>query len=313
MPGNGGWFSSGFDATADLEMVTTDGTLIGTCVMSFATPAHSFLISSKVVFFTSVSILGLVLFVAVFLGFGQQVFDAYNKRQVRHFDDESTVTKDDKTVLSGNLTNNEVETVDDSGTYDDATRSTWSYGPSIYSGATTVQETQSTAASQHVAKIWRICGLLVDRLINGKPLRTPPTQPQRDDVIDDRSNTSYSTSTDYHDMENRPDSSGHIHNGAAHQDYSQLEDKSSIELPAVSSSCSSIDLNCDSMDVQATDRRSRSRFACGANDISDHTNTTDAMQGIHTAAEIIQAWFSKGDMSSEAPTAPPQPEGRSER
>jgi len=341
MPGNGGWWGTGFGATGDFEMIAHDGTLIGSCKMDFLTPPHSIGITSKVVFLTSVSILGSVIFVTVFLVFGQQFWTAQRMRRMRRYDDDSFVTKDTedhtaKTILSGNTSANDDRTADDSGTYDDATKSTWSYDPSsvftrasAFSGATEQQQPPS-AGSQHLAKVWRIGGLLIDRIVNGKPLRTPPAQPEINPVTDDRSKTSYSTATDYQHMKDEAVEAGtsnNVHNNPTPQDYTQMEDNS-VELTATSSSYSSVDLNCDSMDVQANDRRSRSRFACGANEIHSTVPATDAMYEIQAAAEKVQAmgkglvdkavadarWLMDNDMpaATRAPLQQPKAEVRDE-
>lgn len=331
LPGGGGWWGTGFGASGDFEVVAHDGTLIGSCFMTFATPVHSMIgVSSKITFITFVSILGVSLFAVVFLVFRKQVRAAQRLRRMRYRDDDSTFTKgmDDQTAKTGvtDYTNtNDDQTADESGTYDNGTYDdTISYDPSSVWTGTTVHSTVEGTVNHTFEKAWKLGELLVDRVVNGKPLRTPPAQQQESRVMEDTSLTSYSTVSDFRRMKdatetgNSKQSSTAAHNDAENE-YRQMEEDS-MELTAAVSSDSSIGLNCDSMDVQATDRRAVSRYACGANDTAaDVAPATDVIHGVRTAAEKVQA-MGKGfvdkavaeanwllDEDSEVPKiAPPQ-------
>lgn len=298
LPGSGGWWGTGFGASGDFEILVQDGTLVGSCSVTFATPVHSIGISSKVTFVALATILGMALFVTVFLVSGQQVFAAQRLRRMRHRDDDSTYTKGMDDVQSANTdftdyeNTNDDETADNTyddtyddtydGTYDDTVTRDMS---SVWTG-TTVHSTVQATVNHSWGKFWRLGGLLVDRVVNGKPLRTPPAQQQQSSSAgaQDTSMTNDSTASTYSQMKDAETGSSDKADNTSYMvadEYRQMEEDS-IDLSA---SGSSIELNCDSMDVQAHDRRTVGRYACGANDA---TEGAPALDGIRTTAGKVQ-------------------------
>ena len=266
--------------------------------MTFETPVHSFVVSSKVTFVAVAAVLGLALFVTVFLVFGQQMFMAQRLRRMRRRDDDSAYTKDmdsaqsTKTGFTDYDTTNDDGTEDNTydgthdntyagtydGTYDDTI--TYNMSSSVWTG-TTVHSTVQATANQTWSKVWRLGSLLVDRVVNGKPLRTPPAQHQQSSHagVEDTSTTSESTTTTYNQMKDTEtgtsNQSSNITN-MVDDEYRQMEEDS-IGVSASDS--------MDSMDVQASDRKTMSRYACGANDAAENAPT---VSGIRTAAEKVQ-------------------------
>lgn len=330
-------------------MVAHDGTLIGLCTMNFDTPVHGVGIPSNIVFISFIAILGLVLFVAVFLTFGQQVFSGeLMKRRMRYNDDDSTITKGTaKTVLSGYAGDQDDHTLDatigDSVTYDDATRTSVSKNPggtykadaSIYTsdaslytydasiktadtstytyatGMTSVQGLQSVAG-EALAKAWRLGGLVVERIVKGKPLRTPPQQLQAGQKMEDESKKSVFTFSDYYLVKDEApklsasNNQNKMHNNTIEDGYKQMDEENSVELTAASSSYSDIDLNdCDSMEVQATHRTRR--FACGAGD-SGRGAVAVAVESVQAVGKgwMDTSWLMNNTNTSTQAPAPQQ-------
>lgn len=372
LSGNAGsWWSSGFGATANVEMVAHDGTRIGNCKVKFATPVHGiygFGISSKLVCVVAITVVGLVIFVSVFMVFAKQVFAAQKLRRMGMVppddDDDSMVTKATvKTSTNKEDDGNESDTYD--GTYDDTTRSsvsrdipgsswsyrtggTWSY--KTYASNYTTDASARTAdtsfytyttetgkeggISGAFAKAWRIGGLVVERIVNGKPLRTPPRTPPSPPVQEQESEkpgieseTNATPTRNYFIMKDEvspPSVTSSKPSKTSEQVganvYNRMDD-GSIELATTSSTLSDVDLSCDSMDVQAHERKSR--YACGATEAVANNSTataTDALAGVRAAAEAMQAmgigfmgkaipdasWLTSSNRNTDTDAAPEQ-------
>jgi hypothetical protein len=170
------------------------------------------------------------------------------------------------------------------GTYDDTVTRDMS---SVWTG-TTVHSTVQATVNHSWGKFWRLAGLLVDRVVNGKPLRTPPSAQQEQsssDGAEDTGMTNDSTASTYNQIKDAETGSSNKADNTSNMvtdEYRQMEEDS-IDLSA---SGSSIELNCDSMDVQASDRRTVGHYACGANDAAEGA---PALDGIRTAAGKVQA------------------------